>query len=174
MKSADEVANELLPVVNENDEVVGTSPRGVIHAQGLLHRAVHILVFRSDGSVYLQQRSLIKDCSPGKWDSSCSGHVDPGESYQDSAHRELKEELGLDVEACLRPIGKLPATPATGMEFTQIYSMESDKEPVPNPSEIMDGMWIQPEALDAWIREKSEPFALCFLEVWRFFRQQGT
>ncbi len=34
----------------------------------------------------------------GLWDSACSGHVQPGESYVDAAVRELEEELGIRAE----------------------------------------------------------------------------
>jgi len=34
----------------------------------------------------------------GLWDSACSGHVEPGESYLTAAVRELEEELGIRAE----------------------------------------------------------------------------
>ena len=46
------------------------------------------------GAVLLQKRSLWKDRQPGKWDSSAAGPLDAGESYEEAAVRELKEELG--------------------------------------------------------------------------------
>ena len=91
--------DEIFALVNERDEVVGQAPRREVHARHLRHRAVHILVFNSAGEVYLQKRSMVKDLSPGLWDSSCSGHVDAGEDYDTAAGRELGEELGLTVAA---------------------------------------------------------------------------
>jgi hypothetical protein len=86
------VSHELLDVVDENDNVITVKTRGEIHAQGLMHRAVHILVFNSDGELFLQKRSLSKDEQPGKWDSSAAGHLDSGEDYHDCARREIAEE----------------------------------------------------------------------------------
>ena len=53
-----EVSQELLDVVDENDRVVAVKTRGEIHAQGLMHRAVHILVFNQQGDLFIQKRSM--------------------------------------------------------------------------------------------------------------------
>jgi predicted NUDIX family NTP pyrophosphohydrolase len=42
---------------------------------------------------------MTKDCFPGAWDSSASGHFDSGEDYDACAVRELREELGLVMTA---------------------------------------------------------------------------
>jgi isopentenyl-diphosphate Delta-isomerase len=165
-----QVSEELLPIVNENDEVIGTEKRGVIHAQRLLHRAVHILLFNSSGAIYLQRRSLSKDAAPGKWDSSASGHVDPGETYESAAERELEEELNLLSRPTLHSIAKLPASRQTGMEFTMIYQTLSDEAPKPNPHEIMEGKWLTPTEVDAWMEAHPKDFAGCFRLVWQTWR----
>ncbi|SVE63201.1 uncharacterized protein METZ01_LOCUS516055, partial [marine metagenome] len=81
--------------------VIGQQPRSVVHAKGLWHRAAHVLVFNTDGKVFLQLRSMSKDNNPGVWDSACSGHVDAGETYTKAAERELMEEIGLVVKSPL-------------------------------------------------------------------------
>lgn len=138
-------AEELLPVVNEKDEVQGVRKRGDIHAQGLLHRAVHVLVFNSEGRLYLQRRSANKDTHPGKWTTSASGHVDPEEDYAEAATRELEEELGLNLP--LEEVGQIAACPRTENEFTRVFRAFSKQEPRPNPAEIVEGRWFRlPEA----------------------------
>ena len=82
---------EFFDVVDGHDAVVGRAARREVHARGLMHRAVHILVFDETGRVFLQKRSMKKDIAPGLWDSSGSGHVDSGESYDVAAVRELGE-----------------------------------------------------------------------------------
>src|SRR5690606_15702831 len=81
--------DELFDVVNERDEVTGRATRKAVHRERLLHRAVHALAFDREGRVFLQKRSLLKDTSPGCWDSSCSGHLDSGEPYDIAVVREL-------------------------------------------------------------------------------------
>lgn len=166
-----QVSEELLPIVDENDEVIGTEKRGIIHRDRLLHRAVHILLFNSQEMLYLQRRSMNKDAAPGKWDSSASGHVDPGESYLVAAERELAEELNLLGRPSLTPLAKLPASRQTGMEFTMIYHCLCDETPQPNPHEIMDGRWVLPVELDAWMHDDPTCFAGCFRLVWKTFRE---
>src|SRR5580698_3928717 len=89
------MAEEIFDVVNDRDEVVAQAPRKEVHARGLWHRAIHVLVFNARGEVFLQKRSMLKDTAKGKWDSSSSGHLDTGEGYDACAVRELREEIGL-------------------------------------------------------------------------------
>src|SRR5882672_4498253 len=89
------MSEEVFDIVNERDEVIGQAPRKDVHARGLWHRAVHVLVFNARGEVFLQKRSMKKDIAAGKWDSSSSGHLDRGEDYDTCAVREVREEIGL-------------------------------------------------------------------------------
>jgi 8-oxo-dGTP pyrophosphatase MutT (NUDIX family) len=102
---------EIFDVVNERDEVIGQQPRGVVHRLGLLHRAVHVLVFNAAGQVFLQKRSMTKDRQPGLWDSSASGHVDAREDYDACAVRELHEEIGLQLSEAPRGSSSSPRPP---------------------------------------------------------------
>lgn len=122
-----ETDSDLLPVVNENDELVEVKPRREVHVGQLRHRAVHIGLFDSKGRLWLQQRAIKKDTWPLAWDLSATGHVDPDETYDQAARRELKEELGIDE----RPhfVTKFEACEATGWEFQALYAMRWD-EPI--------------------------------------------
>src|SRR5580692_2637126 len=101
--------DELFDIVNARDEIIGRAPRHEVHARGLWHRAVHVLVFNARGEVFLQKRSVLKDTAKGKWDSSSSGHVDTGETYDACAVRELREEIGLTVTQTPRRVFKVDA-----------------------------------------------------------------
>ncbi len=87
--------DEILDVVDSEDLIIGKASRVQVHNNGLMHRSVHVLVFNSTGSLFLQKRSMIKGESPGLWDSSAAGHVESGEDYLNCAKRELEEELSL-------------------------------------------------------------------------------
>ena len=57
-------ADEWFDVVNARDEVIGQETRRVVHATGLWHRAVHVLVFDAAGRIFLQKRSMKKKICP--------------------------------------------------------------------------------------------------------------
>jgi isopentenyldiphosphate isomerase len=182
---------EIFDVVNERDEVIDRKPRREVHAQGLLHRAVHVLVFNSRGEIFLQKRSMKKDRQPGVWDSSCSGHVDSGEAYDETAIRELSEELGLDLNQAsegralqvpkiklksgargtrpskLEKVFKIDACAETDAEFVWVYRCENDGPFELHPDEIERGDWFAPDFVTKWISEKPEEFATAFILIWK-------
>ena len=130
-------SSELFDVVDSEDRVVGQATRGEVHAKGLLHRSVHILVFNSQGELFLQKRALTKDENPGYWDSSAAGHVDAGEDYRTSAHRELMEELGISGE--LQFFMKFSASEKTHGEHVETYLCTTDRKITINATEISEG-----------------------------------
>lgn len=160
--------DELFDVVDNADRVVGTATRGRVHAEGLFHRAVHVLIRNSAGRVFIQQRSMQKDSAPGKWDSSASGHLDSGEDYLDCAIREVREELGIRL-AQLREVGRLSASADTGNEFVRIYTGWSEGPFTLHPTEIQDGRWIEPADLTREVQLSPDSFARCFRLVWSEF-----
>ncbi|MGH7979211.1 MAG: NUDIX hydrolase [Limisphaerales bacterium] len=160
---------DIFDIVNEHDEAVGRAPRSEVHARGLLHRAVHVLVFNSRGEIYLQKRSMQKDRQPGVWDSSCSGHVDAGEQYDETAMRELQEEIGLKLKAPPARVFKVNACPETDAEFVWVYQCNSDGPFALDAEEIETGGWFAPEHVSRWIKEKPEDFASAFVLIWTLF-----
>src|SRR6266850_7984699 len=140
---------ESFSIVDEYDRVIGSAPRGQVHANNLLHRAVHLLIFNSTGEVFLQLRSRRKDRHPLLWDSSAAGHVNAGEEYDQAAARELREELGIQIP--LENIAKLTASERTDCEFVSLYCGSYDGELRPNPSEIEAGRFFPLTIVDEWI-----------------------
>jgi 16S rRNA (adenine1518-N6/adenine1519-N6)-dimethyltransferase len=165
-----ETMDELFPIVDKNDRILGYASRSEVHGNNLRHRAVHILIFNQAGDVYLQQRSRWKDRHPLKWDSSAAGHVAAGESYGDTARRELKEELGVIVS--LQKIAKLPASQKTDQEFVWLYRGFSSGDVVPDKSEIEKSAFMPQTVIDGWTSARPEDFAPGFLECWKTYRQK--
>jgi len=82
-------------IVDKENNVTGSAPRYVMRRDGLIHRATYILVFSSSGELFVHQRTYNKDIFPGYYDLCVGGVVVAGESYEESATRELEEEIGI-------------------------------------------------------------------------------
>jgi 16S rRNA (adenine1518-N6/adenine1519-N6)-dimethyltransferase len=167
------IGNERFPVVDKNDQILRYARRSDVHGNNLRHRAVHILIFNQENEVYLQQRSRWKDRHPLKWDSSAAGHVTAGESYEETAQRELEEELGLTVH--IEKILELPASVRTDHEFVWLYRGKIRVNPIINRSEIETGAFFPPPIIDGWVSARPENFAPGFTECWKAYREKtGT
>ncbi|HEY8157824.1 MAG TPA: NUDIX domain-containing protein [Methylobacter sp.] len=160
---------ELLSVVDENDCIIDTCARHIIHATSLRHRAVHILVFSEQGQLFLQKRSMKKDLNGGLWDTSAAGHVDAGEDYDMSAVREIEEELGISAALTLEPLFKLPATAAIGMEFIQVYRCIHNGPFNLAPDEIDEGDWFNVTEISKRIEADDPLLTETFKAIWRQF-----
>ena len=158
---------EILSVVNEEDLVIGQRRRDEIHSLNLFHRSIHVLVFNLNGEIFLQQRGLLKQESPGLWASSVSGHVDAGESYDVACIREIEEEIGIKINYIPKKLFKLKPSKLTANEFSWVYRLETDQLLSPNLSEIEMGKWFSKENLDYFIFNNQDKVADLFIHIWR-------
>lgn len=85
--------DEQVDIVNEQDEIVGTTSKRDAHEKGLLHRCVIAEVIDSHGNWILVKQAADRQ-EPGKYVSPMGGHVSKGESNDHALARELEEELG--------------------------------------------------------------------------------
>jgi isopentenyldiphosphate isomerase len=89
-------SQELVTIVDENNHEIDQVSRATMRARNLIHRATYILVFNSQGELFVQKRTATKDIYPGHYEIAAGGVVLAGESYELSAKRELKEELEIE------------------------------------------------------------------------------
>jgi len=133
-------AGELVDIVDEHDVVIATATIKDCLERGLLHRAVAVLVLRSDGEFLLQQRSKKDVWHPGLWTLSSTGHVKAGEDYDHAAARELREELG--ISSRLVRVGKrhlLPPIESGGLterESVFLYVSRTDAPCIIDKTEV--------------------------------------
>lgn len=89
---------ELFDVLDESGFRQGPPrERAEVHAEGLVHRAIHVWLFDAAGQVLIQRRGTDVDHMPGYISPSTGGHVDAGEPSQVAAIRETFEETGLTL-----------------------------------------------------------------------------
>jgi 16S rRNA (adenine1518-N6/adenine1519-N6)-dimethyltransferase len=174
LKDLPQKAGELFDVVDEHDVVTGQVTRGEVHAQKLLHRAVHVFVYNKRGDLLLQKRSLLKDACPGLWDSSVSGHLDAGEDYAPAAVRELEEEMGIRAESPLEEIARIAPCEETGWEHVRLFQTKHEGSLRFPCAEIDAAVWFPLAEIDAWIANRPEDFASGFLACYREARTTGA
>lgn len=117
--------NELLYSVDEDNHPIDPQPRKLSHEIGIWHRSCHVWIINTSKEILCQQRSLLKDSNPGRWESFFGGHLAPGQEYSEAALFELQEELGLSVQPDkLHFYTEYRYVPGT--EFQGIFTLEWD------------------------------------------------
>lgn len=148
--------DEFLNIIDSEERITSESkPRSLIHRDGDLHPTVHIwIICRKDMGIYvlLQKRSAEKLIHPECYDVSSAGHVTQGGEYRESAVRELKEELGLDISLQkLEHIGMIRnSTKFNGLidnELSSVYLYNGDVD------------------ADSLTLQKSEVAEVCWAEI---------
>jgi len=148
--SLPDLSQELLDLVDLSGRVIGQATRERVHREGLLHRAVHALVWHPDGRILLQKRSATKACCPGLWDTSVGGHVGAGEDGLAAVVREIREELGLRVDVRdLEPLGKhLFDRDTLDPELVDSWGMVHSGPFDPDPGEVEEVAWFSREEVE--------------------------
>ena len=90
---------ELVDLYDENRVPLGrTAERHAQKGPGEYRMVVHVCIFNSRGQLLIQRRSQEKAAWSGLWDVSIGGGVDAGETSRQGAEREVREELGYDLD----------------------------------------------------------------------------
>jgi len=87
---------EYLDIVDENDNVVGKDTKDNKFAKELISRNIACFVSNDKGQILIVKRSPNKKSFPNRYDLAACGNVKSGETYEEAAKREIKEELGVD------------------------------------------------------------------------------
>lgn len=99
--------DEFIDILTSTGEFTGeTCLKSEAHLKGFYHQTVHVWFYTDDKQILLQKRASVKKVFPNCWDVSVAGHIGSGEKIESAAIREVKEEIGIDInEADLFKIG---------------------------------------------------------------------
>ncbi len=74
-----------------------TMIRGEKTPNGYYRMVVHVVIFNDKGEMLIQQRQPFKSGWSGMWDITVGGSAVSGDDSRSAAHREVLEEIGLDI-----------------------------------------------------------------------------
>lgn len=156
--------DELFVQVTTDDQVIGPVRRGLAHSdRNVIHRSIHIIVRNSERDYLVQKRSEYKDLYAGDWALGVGGHVSWGDSYEEAAYRELKEEIGAHgvlnykyAELCQIP---------NEQEYNYTYEVVYDGPIKIDETEVAEIRWIPSDELAAFAKSHTfTPFDQLILQ----------
>jgi len=125
------MSREKVYVVDENDTVLEEKWRDDTTPSDRI-RIVSVWVSNSSGELLIAKRAKHMKLHPGLWGPSAAGGVTVGETYVESAKKEVTEELGLDIEALKIKITQIDkhtygtSAPGDGVRMLAVFEVNVD------------------------------------------------
>lgn len=165
--------DEEVTLVDRSGEIVGTAPRRDVRRDNLLHAATAVLVRQPDGRIYVSRRSPDKDWAPSSYDAAAGGILQDGEAVEESARRELAEELGI-VEAPLRFLTSLHYEDDTVRCFLHCFETTYAGVVTHADGEVVWGDWMTLTQLGELLADPEWPFVPDTRALLRRLADQGV
>ncbi len=158
--------------VDAEDNVIGSGSISNAVENGIRVRIARIFLTNSNGELLIQKRSSTVRSLPNRWDQSAAGHVDAGETYDETAARELQEEMGIkDVE--LIQISKYYTEETdekiTKKRFNVVFTGAYDGDVTIDQDEVSDYIWVRPEELGKHMKSNPQDYTEGFIECFNVF-----
>ncbi len=157
---------ELIDVLDEKGNKTGkTKPKSEVHRDGDWHYGVHVFFVNSKNEVLMQRRAKDKENYPDMWDFSAAGHVSSGENSINTAVREIKEEIGVDISIKeLKLIGRVVQSVVINNgtyfdnEIDDVFLVKNDfstSEFRMSDGEVQYVKWVPLEEIKRWVKDKN-------------------
>lgn len=156
---------ERVILVDKKGRELGKIEKIEAHKNGVLHRAISVLIFNSKGEMLLQQRADNKYHSGNLWTNATCTHPRPNEAEIDAAKRRLSEEIGIETELEKKFDFIYKAFLDNDLiehEFDHVFFGISDQIPILEPSEAKDFKYISYLDLITDIEQYPENYTVWF------------
>ena len=144
--------HEEVEEVDRSGNVIRVISRREMRATTARHRAVFIAVMSSNNEILVHRRALTKDIWPGWWDVAVGGVMAPGELFDDAAHRELHEELGL-AKVSLQSLGTGAYDDTDVRLISATFLCRHDGPFTFSDGEVIESEWVPIVDLIDWLSQ---------------------
>lgn len=142
----------------------------------LIRRIVRIFIFNNQGELFVQRRGPTVAICPNRWDSSAAGHVDPGETPEEAAVRETREELGIKPK-----LVKMADYYEEEWEegyivrkgFTTLFTTNYSGKIKIDYKEVVGGRWMSIPELGKEMKLQPKQFSPGFVNAFNQFQKQS-
>jgi isopentenyl-diphosphate delta-isomerase len=129
-----------IPLVDENNNLLGYMEKMKVHEKGLLHRAFSLFVFDNKKRLYLPKRAETKYHCPGLWSNTCCSHPESNiiekVDIANNLYRELRMNCGKIIRLYDFIYKKEFDNGLIEHEFDTVYFSFSNEKPDMNPLEV--------------------------------------
>jgi isopentenyl-diphosphate Delta-isomerase len=161
----------LIPLVDNDDQIIGHEEKLKVHQLGLLHRAFSILIYNSEGKMLIHKRALGKYHSPGLWTNTCCGHPNKDESMESATKRRLYEEMGIVCDLNYKFTFSYTASFDNGLienEIDHVYTGKFDNDFIINQEEVCEYEWLDNEDIKERVSKNPSEFTFWFKEILKY------
>ena len=142
---------EMIDVIDDDLNILKTISREEIRKNNLKHKTAIVILKNRKNQIYANQRNKTKLVYPLKWVVGAGGMVRSGESYEQAAKRELKEELGAEAE--LKFLMDFDYKDEYNNYKAKIYLATYDGEILLDKVECEQGKWVSVDKLKEIIKK---------------------
>jgi isopentenyl-diphosphate delta-isomerase len=146
-------AEENVVLLDDAGAAIGFTSKKLVHTEHTaLHLAFSCYLLNDAGEVLLTRRALSKRTWPGVWTNSFCGHPAPEEAMHAAIVRRADQELGAQISqiTLVLPDFRYLAVDASGLvenEVCPVYVARLIGDLAPNPEEVVEWVWVDPEHL---------------------------
>jgi len=158
--------DELLDLIDDNNQVIGTVAKSIAHHDGLLHRIVIGEIINSKGEYcFVEQAGDRQD--PGQFVSPIGGHVKAGELPDSALVRECQEECGFtptDFEFIGSTVFDRQVIGRHENHLFLVYVIHSNADPILN-HESVGFRWFSVPKIQSTLKSNPQLFGAAWHHV---------
>ncbi len=150
---------EFVEMFDNKRKALGKTVERYTHIEGEYAQGAHVWIMNSKNEFLIQKRSETKRLYPGLW-SITSGGTDSGETTVETAYREVKEELGIEIKP---EELELMMSYKRNHDFVDVYLARKDinlEEIVMQKEEVTEVKWVTKEKLEEMLKDNETPKSL--------------